>query len=276
MKALLKYYILDQLILLYKELKLKLWPNHQPIIVHTMAKVGSLSVYNSLQKQKPKTTLFHTHSLDLNQMQNDIDFCFENNRYPGSRSPIAIIHNNILSQQKSFKIITLFRDPVERNISAFFDAFEIYVGMKPQAYTGNLEHLEYLFHKHLPHRYAIEWFDAHFFNDFQINIYDYTFNAKHGYGTIQQNNIKILIMNCHLKDTFKVKKIGEFCNVSNFKLVNANITAEKQSGNLYKDFKTFIRFDEGYLKTQYNSKYAKHFFTETHRIEAIKKWLKPK
>nr|WP_246431433.1 putative capsular polysaccharide synthesis family protein [Winogradskyella flava] len=168
----------------------------------------------------------------------------------------------------------MFRDPIERNISAFFDAFELYAGTKPEVYAGDLEHLEYLFHKHLPYTYPLKWFDDNFHNDTQIDVYKYSFNAEIGHTIIHQDGIEVLIMNCYLEDSLKEKLIGKFCEISKFKLVNTNITANRTSGELYRRFKEFIRFDKAYLEECYNSKYAKHFLTEIQRKLAIKKWLK--
>ena len=223
----------------------------------------------------PTTPIFHTHSLDVKTTKNEITYCFDNGIYPGSRSPVFLIHDKIMSKQRNYKIISLYRDPIERNISAFFDAFELYVGFKPEAYTGSLEHLETLFHKHLPYTYPLKWFDDNFFYDTQIDVYKYPFNAQLGHTVIQQDGKAILIMNCYLDDSLKEKLICEFCGIPNFELTNTNITENRSSGNLYKKFKAFIRFDEAYLLKCYNSKYAKHFFTEAERENAIEKWLKP-
>ena len=274
MKSFLKYYVLDRLTLIKKVIQLNVWKQNSPILIHTMAKVGSLSVYKSLNETLPKTPTFHTHNLDINEVQNHIDLCFENGLYPGSRSPVFIIHNQIISKNRSYKLITLFRDPIERNISAFFDAFELYVGVKPQDYKGDLETLEKLFHMDLPYKYPLQWFDEILFNDTKINVYDYPFNKELGYGLIKHENSELLLINCYIEDSLKEKLIKEFCKAPNFKLTNTNITANKKSGDLYKAFKKHIKFSKIYLKECYDSKYSKHFFTIKERNLAIKKWQK--
>ena len=103
MKAFLKYHIYDRLVLWEKARQLKFWKQNKPIIVHTMAKVGSLSVYSSLKKQLPKTSLFHTHSLDLNEVSENVDLCFKNGVYPGSRSPAFLIQNEIAPNRLTYK-----------------------------------------------------------------------------------------------------------------------------------------------------------------------------
>ena len=82
------------------------------------------------------------------------------------------------------------------------------------------------------------------------------------------------MINCCIKDGLKEQLIGEFCGVSNFKLQNTNITENGESGELYKAFKSHIRFTEDYLNEYYSSKYAKHFFTPSQRKFTIAKWLR--
>lgn len=239
-----------------------------------MAKVGSLSVYNSLKRTLPTTAIYHTHILDIDKAKADIQECFDHGIYPGSRSPVVLIQNQIIFKKRPFKVISLFRDPIDRNISAFFDAFQLYVGVKPQAYIGSLEDLEALFHKHLPYTYPLNWFETIFLKDFDIDVYAFPFDVEKGYATIEKDGKVVLLMNCYVEDVIKEQQIAEFCDLDNFKLTNSNITDHKSSRDLYRAFKDFIRFDRSYLEAHYNSKYARHFFTETHRNEAMKRWLK--
>lgn len=239
-----------------------------------MAKVGSLSVYTSLKEYLPKTAIFHTHNLDVDKAKSDINYCFENGIYPGSRSPVFLIQNQIIYIQRPFKIISLFRDPIDRNISAFFDAFELYIGVKPEVYSGSLEQLEDLFHKYLPYTYPLIWFDDIFLNDIGIDVYKYAFDPELGYIKIEEKGKEVLIMNCYLDDVLKEKQIAKFCKSKKFKLENTNITDNKPSRNLYKSFKDFIKFEKSYLEECYDSKYARHFFSELQRNEAMKRWLK--
>lgn len=260
--------------LLKKAIKLKFWSAKTPVLIHTMGKVGSLSVYFSLKKHLPITPIFHTHSLNKEEIKKDVSYCFSNGVYPGSRSPVFLIHKHIINRQKPFKVITLFRDPIDRNISAFFDAFKIYVGVSPELYIGDLENLTQLFFKHLPYKYPLQWYDDYMLKDTGINVYSHSFNPEIGWEIINNNNVKTLLINCYLNDAVKEDLIEEFCGISNFKLSNTNVRSEGNASVLYKDFKNYIKFPEHYLNEVYNSKYALHFFSEEERASAIQKWSK--
>lgn len=272
-KGFLKYYVKDRITLFQKRHQLLVWSKNPPILIFTMAKVGSLSIYFSLKKSIPKTTLFHIHHLKQSEISKNIKLCFDNGIYPGSRSPVPIILSEIINVKRPYKIISLFRDPIERNISAFFEAFELYVGCPPEKYMESLEELETIYHEKLPHHYAINWFDEHLYTSTGIDIYQKPFNHDAGAMSFSKDNVSILILNSAIADDNKARFISDFTNAKNIVIENRNITADSKAADLYSRFKNTIKFEEKYLNNLYNSKYAKHFFTDSQRQAAINKWM---
>jgi len=273
-KGFLKYYIIDRVVLFQKGVQLILWNKRPPILIFTMAKVGSLSIYFSLKKSVPRTTLFHIHDLNENGISKNIKLCLDNGIYPGSRSPIPLILSEIINTKRPYKIISLFRDPIERNISAFFDAFELYVGISSEKYTGTLAELEAIYHEKLPHNYAINWFDAHLYTTTGIDIYQHPFNREKGVMNYSNQNVSVLIMNSAIDDDTKAKFLLDFTDAKNMVIKNINITAKSDAAELYNNFKNTIKFEKEYLDKMYQSKYAKHLFTEAYLTEAMNKWKK--
>ncbi|QRM89035.1 hypothetical protein FG167_07225 [Lacinutrix sp. WUR7] len=255
-------------------MQLRFSKTKKPIIIHTMGKVGSLSVYTSLKRSLATTPIFHTHNLNVKEVKKDVLFCFENGVYPGSRSPVFLIDKYILKKQRPFKVITLFRDPIERNISAFFDAFQIYVGVSPEGYQGDLKTLEKLFFQQLPHAYPLQWYEDYMLKDLDFDVYTQDFDAEAGFQIIKQEQNEMLLMHCDLADAEKEKLIKTFCAVSNFQLTNTNVRAASASSDLYIAFKNYMQFPEEYIQDMYTSKYAMHFFSEKQRNVAIEKWTK--
>lgn len=253
-------------------IKLSMYPKQSPILVFTMAKVGSLSVYFSLKKWTRKKSIFHIHSLNEEQVNENIKLCFENNIYPGSKSPVFLINRKIIKKRKTYKIICLFRDPLERNVSAFFDAFELHTSKKISKYIGDVESLKPFYYKKLNHYYPIYWFEKQFFEATNIDVFAYNFNKEKGYKLIKKDNIELLLLNSNVDDKIKEKLINDFCDLKEFKLKNSNVSSTKEYATYYKDFKQTIRFSKEYLNKLYDSNYAKHFFTEKHIKNQIEKW----
>lgn len=274
MKAFLKYYIKDNLFLFKEKLKLLLFPTEVPILVFTMAKVGSLSVYFSLKNRLKRKGIFHIHSLEEIQVKESVKTCFENGIYPGSKSPVFLINNKIIKKEKRIKVISLFRDPLERNISAFFDAYELYVGNKPEDSTLNSDELYDIFQKKFLHYYPVEWYEKQFFEGLGIDVYKSSFNKELGFQVIKKENVEVLLISSHLPDDKKEQLIGEFCSLKSFKLQNRNITSNKVYGSIYKKFKEEIFFEKSYLDSLYKTKYARHFFTDLFIENQYKKWIK--
>lgn len=273
MKPFLKYHIKDKLKLAYQDFKLSNLDRGEPILIFTMAKVGSLSVYSSIKKHSNFST-FHIHSLDENEVKEGDEVCFKNGIYPDSHSPVPLINRKIINNQQPYKIISLFRNPVDRNLSAFFDAFKLYTGVMPMNYKGSMSMLKDIYFQKLPHLYPINWFSKQFFSGTGINIYDHAFDKEKKYSIYQYENVELLMMDCYLEDKEKERLISEFTKINNFSISNTNVTSESKSADLYKNFKNEVRFDKGYLDSLLDTPYVKHFFNEEDKEKTYNKWLK--
>lgn len=270
MKSLIRYHTKDHLKLF--GLKLRYWLSNQPcIIIYTMAKVGSLSIYTAIRNQT-NIPCFHLHTLNEAEENASLQQCFNQGLLPDSRSAVSFVANTVMQSKRKVQFITLFRNPIERNISAFFDAFELYVGLKPNEYKGTTEKLIELYHRNLPHLYAIEWFEKQFRRDTGINIYDYDFNQELGYQKISNSQFDVLLLNSSINDSLKESLIADFLSQKTIKLKNVNVTAESSKAKLYKDFKNTIKFKKEYLDQLLLSSYSQHFFTKDEIERTYKRW----
>ncbi len=243
-----------------------------PVLIFTMAKVGSSSVYYSLKKQAT-IPCFHTHSLSIEEVLRAKAICKEKGIYPGSRSPIFILHKYLLQNDRNYKVISLVRNPIERNLSAFFEAFELYMGVPAHLYNGSLQEIENAFYSKLDHSYCKDWFDTQFKEGIGVDVYASAFAKAKGYAIINSNQVDILILKSKLDDTLKSKIVGDFCEIENFTIENYNVTDAKKGATLYADFKSYIRFSKSYLDSQLESKYMNHFFTEAEKEKLYERWL---
>ncbi|WP_299763688.1 putative capsular polysaccharide synthesis family protein [uncultured Dokdonia sp.] len=270
-KPFLKYHIKDRWVLWQQTQQLKNL-KQEPVLVFTMAKVGSSSVYHSLKKQSD-IPCFHIHSLSIEEEEQAKAICKEKGVYPGSRSPVFILHKYLLEKERRYKVISLVRNPIERNLSAFFEAFEIHMGVPAHHFKGSLQDIEKAFYEKLDHSYCKDWFDNHLKDGIGVDVYAYAFAKAKGYTMIKGNQTDILLLKTTLDDTLKSKLIGDFCGVENFTLENYNVTDAKKGATLYADFKSYIRFPKSYLESQLESKYMNHFFTEEEKEMLYEKWL---
>ncbi|MEQ3795457.1 putative capsular polysaccharide synthesis family protein [Gilvirhabdus luticola] len=233
-----------------------------------MGKVGSLSVYSSLKKKMWQHAIFHIHTLDNNEVERVNRQLQDKGLFPDSRNPVPLIHKYFSRRQ--VKIITLVRNPIERNVSAFFDAFQFLVGVKKKDFIGSIADLENNYHQTFLHEYPIFWFQNQFYKCTGINIFSYPFNPEKGYLTIAKDTVSVLLVRSDLPDFRKENLISEFCSIQDFELTNTNLN----TSSLYQKFKNNIKFSKKYLEDIYNSDLAVHFFSVQERNDNIEKWIK--
>ena len=92
-----------------------------------MGKVGSTSIYNSLKKDKYISgNIYHIHRLNHNSIEKiKINYVKKKLKVPGHIKTSEYVLDNIIKECKNAKIITTIREPISRNISAYFQNFEL-------------------------------------------------------------------------------------------------------------------------------------------------------
>ncbi len=255
-----------------KYLQLRLFKT-KPILVFTMGKVGSLSIYYSL-KYNWRVPVFHIHSLNQAEQNFYDEECFRRGVLPGSRSAISMINQQILKKNRPYKIITLVRNPIERNISAFFEAFEYYLGVKAEKYLGSMSDLEKMFHKLLPHNYVSNWFEDYFFQQTGINMYDFKYDKTQKYQFITTKNTEVLVLDVNLDDSLKEQLVANFIDKKRKRINRINVRELTAEANLYIAFKRNIKFDKNYLSNLLETQYFNHYYSEKSKLDTLKRWQK--
>jgi|SRR5690606_2252081 len=92
------------------------------ILIYQMGKVGSSSIYASL-KAKGVPKVFHLHRMNPETTQKMKRTFLEQNLLAQFRTEqlFETIYRKAIQRRKKVKIITLVREPISRNISAFFE-----------------------------------------------------------------------------------------------------------------------------------------------------------
>jgi hypothetical protein len=236
---------------------------HEPscveeILIYQMGKVASSTINKTLKKYGLKTKHFHYFEGDFNSSDTSARETFGVDRIEGHK----------------IRIITLTRDPVARNISAFFQNIDKFIDRKLNN-TNIVELIEVFFNKY-NQGIPLKWFDDEFMINTGIDIYSYKFDKKNGYTIIEKNNVKTLIMKSEISDDEKLFAIRTFLgsSVRIEKLHRSNVASEKVYGNIYNDFMKSIVFSELYLDKMYNSKYTTHFYTSDEIDKFRNRWIK--
>ncbi|MDC8005764.1 putative capsular polysaccharide synthesis family protein [Aureisphaera galaxeae] len=229
------------------------------ILVYTMGKVGSTSIYYSL-KRKFKGRVLFTHRMIEKNIEAYNKAFIKNNIKPHRSKVGELVLKKMAS--KNIKIISLVREPIGRNISDFFQDLPVYLknhrmidGMEPSDI-----HSQFL--QNYPHKIPLRWFDEEFKETTGIDVFNTPFNKEEKYIVLKEGNVEALVLRVDLDDEKKEKIIGEFLEIDHFHLERRNTASSKPYSQAYNSFKEYCKFNDDYVTNMLKSKYCTHFYSE--------------
>jgi hypothetical protein len=239
-----------------------------PILVYQMGKVGSSSVTESL-KHYDFHFVFQVHWMYPKNIASICREYLEKNRVPPDESLGEMFYQTIIRFKKKTKIITLVREPISRNMSAFFQNFKRFVGKDYGKANLILEKLTDTFINEYRHTVPLTWFDQEMKLTLGIDIFEYPFPKREGHLIIKKGNFELLVLKLETSDLVKEKIIADFLNIPDFHLVNTNVGKNKEYAQTYAEFIRSIKLPEGYIDIMCNSEYTQHFYT-AEEIEKVR------
>jgi hypothetical protein len=255
------------------------------ILIHQMGKVGSQSVLFSLLNSSLTQPVLQTHILEPEYFQtkrqkiNAADYNSAVNSHEVISYHIWQLLNQGLPFNRKWKVVTLMRDPVARNISMFFQASgcpgmisDNYI--KRAADQDNVDGLIKKFLLEYGHKQYALWFDAHLNKPFGIDIFKYEFPKSKGYQILKfSHNVELLIIKLEKLNECYEQAFSEFLGIENLSLIKHNIASQKSYAKIYKEFLQKARFPRDFLAEVYDSQTVRHFYTEEEVEGFIHKWL---
>jgi hypothetical protein len=251
----------------------------EAVVVHQMGKVGSSSIFQSLVEHSP-WPVYHTHVLNTKRHY----FYEENPKPPKGRTEnpahiqmaVEVFHDYLIPR-RPLAVISLVREPIARNVSAFFQNLQRFPGLE---IAGNDQHsLPELpvyvrrFKEEFTHDAPLEWFDKQMKEPFGVDVYAFPFDPKRGYVLLECYPHRFLIMRAELDDDEKERVIRRLLKLDAFVLERANVSEVKPYGRVYASFKNSIDLSPHYVDKFMNSVYARHFYTEQERESFRRYWL---
>ena len=102
----------------------------KPVLVYQMGKVASSSVYLSLEKTTD-FDVFHVHRLNPENIAKVREEHVQRGDSPPNEKKGLYLYENLIRTRKTHtKIISLVREPIARNISAFFQNLQLFERVK--------------------------------------------------------------------------------------------------------------------------------------------------
>ena len=250
------------------------------LIIFQMGKVGSSSIYESLKRITPNSPIYHAHVLTPAQLASTEALTKAN--WAASRNPMHLWHSLFLQDKlkqkpsKKWKVITLVRDPIARNISAFFQTKHLLRADDQRVLLSSTdsEELKGLFLENFyAHEAPIKWFDDELKPVFGIDVFDRSFPREAGYCIYEGEIADVLLIRLEDLARCQTEAIREFLGVDNFQMRKTNVGKDKSYSEAYSRMLSSIRLPETYLEQMYQSKYAQHFYSRDEIAKFSQRWL---
>ena len=228
------------------------------LLVYSMGKTGSSSVYYTLMRDFPFSKVIHVHFLS------DYWYSWFSNQ---NKKNLKKDRNQILSDKakkfikknKKLFSITIIRDPFSRSISDYFHSKrDILSSLSDNQIIKEISESYYI------QSNSMDWFEKDFNSFFNIDIYKMPFNTNKGwevYKLGEERSILIIRIDV-LTSSFK----KAFFNLTGLHVNKLFITNRREDDNTlserYKLFKSNYYESEESVNRKLSSKFVKHFFNK--------------
>ena len=234
--------------------------NDLDIIVYCGGKCGSSTLHTTFKKNELNSYKIHDNNY----------FKYLCNLYKKdtTKTIFDVIDFNV-KQNKNIYIIDVYRTPIERKISGFFQNISQHL---PDYNKLSIQEMINFFNDKL--LYILENYHSidEILDHYNIQLFN-TFDFKNKYNIFKNDNMIFIKL--------RFNDISEWSNIlstifdKNITLYNDNLTSNKQINKLYNEFKETYTVPQSYIyDCLINDKAFKIYNTKEEQDKYISKWLK--
>lgn len=245
------------------------------VLIYQPGKTGSMTLYKSLSGMDIRTC--HCHYLyEYSNDENYLAWCKRvRDKYRG-------------------KIIVPIREPISRDISAYFqylstrlaavietyEVTDIYKGFVQMYYEPLTKENNYndrylcKWINYAKNGYEFDFFHTELEKYFGIDVFAYPFDTEKGYSVIKKDGIDLMIIQAERMNDLE-DEIASFLGLENFKMTSENIGDAKEYAWLYRNFKQNMKLPKEYVDFYYkDNKAFQHFYSKDQRDSFYEKWCR--
>lgn len=257
----------------------KVLANHENLVlIYTIGKVGSASVYTSI-KQQPEFVdypVFHLHSLSPARIEKQKAYYKTSLR--GS-IPFHLIQSSVLcdllkTYQGEIFIFTLIREPIQRELSSIFQDSFNFTSSQHVVNSGITKVVREKLDAMILDLPENEWFEHELKTVFGFDVFSEEFDPKIGYTILQNGKAKLAFFRLENLDERFLQICQELFEMSiDFELAKTNVAADKFYHEDYKNISEQFAFPQEKIEKIINSKFVQKFYPDF--IPTIKeRWQK--
>ncbi|WP_446371922.1 putative capsular polysaccharide synthesis family protein [Coleofasciculus sp. G3-WIS-01] len=252
-----------------------------------MGKVASSSICQSLKSANITQPLYQVHTLNREWIQKKwrtikLYKAYNNRPVIDQDFLISTYISDHLDQilNRKLKIISIVRDPLQRNISDFFQNIEQYFPNFAQRFSSGQLRIDDIIETFWDNQgawgvdYAKRWFNRELKAVLGIDVMAVQFPKDKGYVVIQHpdKNIEILLVKFESFNQCLERSLCDFFGLKQIQIKLANVSQKKDYYQAYKEFQGLIRFPKDYLDNIYRNPLMYQFYTEAEINQFQHRW----
>ena len=261
-----------------------------PVLVYTMYKVGSRTVRSVLRQALGQPVLHHHYlTKDLRKAHNRIiaglcrKFGVRYDYGPSLANSSYLLHTIRRSSSARWKVVTLVRDPVARNLSLFFYfvnavARNFLISGTEHQIKERAEFLWDCFREQQDEMAYVglmdEWFDVELRKTFGVDVFSSDFDKRAGYKIYSGERSDVLVIRLEDLDTVCRDALRMFLGLEITSFSSANVGSSLGYGQIYEEFRNQCQFSSSYLDRLYNLRYMQAFYTPDEAGRLRERWEK--
>ncbi len=241
------------------------------VVVYHMGKVGSTTVRSSIAAATSRLPVFAVHTLteDGHQTLAGLYRTAGVPLFPRGRH--LLISRLLMDQLERdngarWKIVTLVRDPVARNLSLLFQVGDL---LLPNFQRGSricgseVERLSARIEERYPAQVrCLNWFADELEPVFGVDVLAAPFPRKRGYAIYRGDRADVLLIKLERLEERANEALGEFLGLDEFRLIERNVSARKPYAAAYRRFLREVALSDAYLDRFYDTPLMRHLYTD--------------
>lgn len=246
------------------------WKN-PPVLVWQMGKVGSNSIHKSLRAAG--VPCIRLHRIVPESIRRHHEWRRPDEPLTRDEKMGLALAEQLKHGSAPIRIITMVREPVNRNVSAYFQNLDKFFVDGEFAKIETEKALE-TFLGNYAHGVPLQWFDREIRELTGVDVYAHPFDREKEYTVIREGRFSILVFRIEADDEVKAQALADFLGLDRLDMLSANVGSEKSYAELYRAFRQQVTLPADYVEEMLESKYARHFYTEAERDAVREQWLR--
>ena len=244
-----------------------------PLLVYQMGKVGSLSVLEMLREACPERDLFHVHFLAPEAVAGEARMYRERFALTHriDEHHFASLHLRArldAHPAQRWQVVTLTRDPVARNLSAFFHTLGYAAPeLAARVERGDDGAIAGELRRQLEStpwwwRNPLEWFDRELAPVFGVDVFAQPFPRERGWSVLRSERADVLLLRVEDLERVAGEAFRSFLGVSRAQPVRRNLGEHKPYAAAYRKLARSLALDEEWLDSVYGAWRTRHFYSD--------------